>query len=137
VDKLKAEGPQILRWMIEGCLEWQRVGLGVPPTVREASGDYFHSQDSVAHWLDDCAERKQLAFTLTRDLFPSWKAWAEERGIDAGSAKAFAMGLQERGWTYKKTKDGGGFKDLALKPKPTAQTDEPLEAAPEEPEIEL
>ena len=30
-QKLKAEWPAILRWMIDGCLEWQRVGLSRPP----------------------------------------------------------------------------------------------------------
>jgi putative DNA primase/helicase len=40
IDKLKTEAPQILRWMIDGCLDWQENGLGVPPTVREASSDY-------------------------------------------------------------------------------------------------
>ena len=29
-EKLKAEWPGILRWMIDGCLEWQRDGLGTP-----------------------------------------------------------------------------------------------------------
>jgi putative DNA primase/helicase len=26
-DKLKPEWPGILQWMIDGCLEWQRIGL--------------------------------------------------------------------------------------------------------------
>jgi putative DNA primase/helicase len=28
-DKLKTEWPEILRWMVDGCLAWQRVGLAV------------------------------------------------------------------------------------------------------------
>ena len=32
-EKLKAEWPAILRWCLEGCLEWQRVGLA-PPALR-------------------------------------------------------------------------------------------------------
>ena len=33
-EKLKAEWPAILRWCIEGCLEWQRIGLAPPGVVR-------------------------------------------------------------------------------------------------------
>jgi putative DNA primase/helicase len=29
-DKLRAEWPAILAWAIEGCLEWQRIGLALP-----------------------------------------------------------------------------------------------------------
>ena len=34
-DKLKAEWPGILRWIIEGCLAWQRQGLFAPAAVRD------------------------------------------------------------------------------------------------------
>ncbi len=44
-EKLKPEYPAILRWMIDGCIDWQANGLGDPDAVREASNDYFHSQE--------------------------------------------------------------------------------------------
>ena len=33
--KLEAEWPAILRWMIDGCLDWQKNGLVRPPVVIE------------------------------------------------------------------------------------------------------
>ena len=44
-EKLKAEGPAILRWMVDGCLEWQCDGLMVPDKVRAATDDYLADQD--------------------------------------------------------------------------------------------
>src|SRR5215217_4308824 len=44
-DKLIAEAPAILRWMIEGCLAWQKEGLKPPQSVREASEDYLSAED--------------------------------------------------------------------------------------------
>jgi putative DNA primase/helicase len=38
--KLRAERPDILHWMIRGCLEWQRIGLNPPAVVLEASKEY-------------------------------------------------------------------------------------------------
>jgi putative DNA primase/helicase len=32
-EKLKAEWPAILSWLIRGCLEWQRIGLAPPAVV--------------------------------------------------------------------------------------------------------
>ena len=42
------------------------------------------------------------------------------------------MAFKDRGLTYKKTKDGGGFKDLVLKAQPTAQREVPSECSAEQ-----
>jgi putative DNA primase/helicase len=36
-EKLKAEWPGILAWAINGCLEWQRIGLAPPAASRSSS----------------------------------------------------------------------------------------------------
>jgi putative DNA primase/helicase len=137
-EKLKPEYPAILRWMIDGCIDWQANGLADPDAVREASNDYFHSQDSVAHWIDDRTERRTLAFTLTADLFADWESWCAERDVDeVGTKTAFTKALQERGLTYKKGEKGGGFKELVLKLKPRRGSMSRSSQAPEEPEIEF
>jgi putative DNA primase/helicase len=41
--KLKREAPGLLRWALQGCLDWQRDGLQEPVSVRE----------SVASWRSD------------------------------------------------------------------------------------
>jgi putative DNA primase/helicase len=122
-EKLKREGPEILRWMIDGGIAWRKKGLGIPPAVSDASNDYFHSQDTLSHWIDDRTDRQALAFSLTANLFPDWEAWAKERDIEeVGSKTTFTKALQEHGLTYKKTNEGGGFKNLILKPKHEATT---------------
>ena len=47
--KLVAEHPAILRWMVDGCLEWQRDGLGIPGCVRAASDEYFASRTPLSN----------------------------------------------------------------------------------------
>lgn len=42
--KLKAEWSGILRWAVDGCIDWQRDGLGDPPEMREAAGEYREEQ---------------------------------------------------------------------------------------------
>jgi hypothetical protein len=101
--KLREEWPQILVWQIKGCLDWQSGGLRVPESVRDASADYFHEQDHVAHWLDERTERKAKAFTAAAALFADYEAWLFDlMGEDGepGKQKAFTLALQERGLIY-------------------------------------
>ena len=50
-EKLKAEWPGILTWMIEGCLDWQQNGLRPPASVRAATDAYLDGEDTLAAWL--------------------------------------------------------------------------------------
>jgi putative DNA primase/helicase len=50
-----SEWPGILRWAIEGCLEYQRRGLDQPPAVRDATKEYLETQDAIASWLEESA----------------------------------------------------------------------------------
>jgi len=40
-EKLLSERDGILAWAMEGCLEWQRVGLKPPAAVSSATDAYF------------------------------------------------------------------------------------------------
>jgi putative DNA primase/helicase len=115
--KLKTEWPAILRWMIDGCMEWQQIGLAPPKIVTDATDEYFEDQDVIKQWLEDCTEDGgPFAFTKTSELFASWKQWADSRHVVAGSAIALSDSLVDRGFTRKKgTKGARGFKGLVLK----------------------
>ena len=50
-----AEAPAILRWAIDGCVDWQANGFTIPECVRVATDEYFEDQDEVGAWLEaDC-----------------------------------------------------------------------------------
>jgi putative DNA primase/helicase len=55
-EKLKTEWPAILRWMIEGCLDWQANQLMRPQSVLSATSDYFGEQDMIGHWLEEACD---------------------------------------------------------------------------------
>ncbi len=114
--RLVPEYPAILRWMLDGCLEWQREGLAVPERVRRASDDYFANQDTLEQWIDDCLDTHDpRAFTTSRVLFTSWKVWAEARNMRPGTEKAFVEDLAERGYQQHRMGYGRGFKGIALR----------------------
>jgi putative DNA primase/helicase len=50
-EKLRAEWPGILAWMIEGCLAWQESGLNPPAAVLTATAAYLEAEECL-HRLD-------------------------------------------------------------------------------------
>jgi putative DNA primase/helicase len=94
--KLKAEYPCILRWMIEGCWAWQRIGLKPPPKVLAATEAYLLDEDTVGAWITEKCWTGQQYFGTLVDLFPSWKAWAEATGERPGQRKELAKALDAR-----------------------------------------
>jgi putative DNA primase/helicase len=105
--KLMAERRAVLRWCIDGCLQWQQMGLAPPQTVRAATDGYFEDHDTLQLWLDECThDGGQHAFTRTADLFSSWKTWCEERNLESASAQILSEALVDRG--FEKGRDNAG-----------------------------
>jgi putative DNA primase/helicase len=116
-NKLKAERPAILRWMLDGCLEWQRIGLAPPKIVTVATEEYFDDQDTLKQWVDDCTEDGgPYAFMTVKQIFMSWKHWCDERNIQPGTSRSLSDALADRGYDRKRGQGGvRGFKSFALK----------------------
>lgn len=114
-EKLKAEWPAILQWMIDGCLDWQRDGLVPPEAVKAATTEYLNAEDTLAAWIADCCERKPSAFEATVDLYASYTGWCERTGEFAGARKHFREKLMLQGFVEKNTNIARGFAGLRLR----------------------
>jgi putative DNA primase/helicase len=79
-EKLRAEWPGILSWMIQGCLEWQASGLQPPEVVKAATASYLEAEDGIATWIDECCQCDPQAWESRADLFASWAGWAKNAG---------------------------------------------------------
>jgi len=113
-EKLKAEWPGILQWMIEGCLQWQESGLAAPAAVTEATKSYLESEDAIGNWIEDCCSQDAQAETLLKRLFESYKSWAEANEEFVISNKKFASALEDRGVKSRKTERGKAVRGLGL-----------------------
>lgn len=119
-EKLKPEWPAILRWMIEGCLDWQKNGLVRPDSVIAATAAYFDAQDLLGQWLEeecDAEPGNPYKIETTGVLFESWSGFADRAGERAGSKKSFSEQLQRRG--FEAGKGTGGvrlFRGLRMRP---------------------
>jgi putative DNA primase/helicase len=116
-EKLKDEYPAILRWMIEGCLDWQKHGLFLPDVIKQATDDYFDDEDVLGQWISEKCQLGSGLVTGATALYQSWKEFAEANGEHPGSAKSFADKLKQQGF---KSKKSGGTKYLGIGLNPTS-----------------
>ena len=108
--KLEDEWPAVLRWAINGCLEWQRIGLAPPKAVTDATAEYFAAEDAFGQWLeDDCDVRAgdMKLWDRTGDLFDTWSKYAGKSGIEPGNKKGFNELMTNRGFIASRKEDAG------------------------------
>jgi len=105
---LRDEYGQILQWAIDGCLDWQKNGLIVPPRVKAETAQYFLSQNIFATWIEDRCEVDRTLSATNAELFSSWKTFAEAAGEHPGSAKLLHEELVGAG--FKPVKDTAGIR---------------------------
>ena len=119
-QKLLAEAPAILRWMIDGCIDWQANGLRRPPIVVDATAEYFSAQDMLAQWIEDECDAEpgnDWKRATSADLFASWSAYAKRAGEAPQSRKVFSDALAKKGFVN--SRGSGGvrtYQGIRLKP---------------------
>lgn len=125
-EKLKAEWPAILRWMAEGCMDWQQNGLCRPKVVVEATAEYFETQDTFGQWLNERCVLDPQRSTKPSDLLKDFQEWCRENGEDISDNKRL-RGMLERttGIRYVRKRLGGTqvplVMGISLLPKPQSQ----------------
>lgn len=100
--KLRAELPGILRWAVEGCLEWRRDGLRPPAAVLAATQAYRSGEDVLAAFLEERCATAPAGRVVASALYAVFRAWADQNGERVVTARAFYDALEERGFERKK-----------------------------------
>jgi hypothetical protein len=119
-EKLRGELPGVFTWIVQGCLEWQEHGLGVPESVAAATEQYRAEMDTLAAFLEDrCIVQKDLVAPAT-PLYKAYRFWCDDAGEKPETQKMFGMRLRERGFTNAKItsgphKDRKGWFGIGLK----------------------
>jgi putative DNA primase/helicase len=113
-DKLVAEYPGILAWMIFGCREWRKIGLAPPSAVRSATDAYLESEDKMKLWMEDCCLLGPNYWTANRLLFRIYKEWCEASGERVVSMRKFSDDLDAAGFKREKQNHERGFAGLTI-----------------------
>jgi putative DNA primase/helicase len=102
--KLEPEWPGILRWMIDGCLMWQKDGLKPPAAVKDATDSYLTGQDDLQRFIEDACMTGANESDTSAHLWDGWTDWAEDSREFVGSQRRFGDRLENKG--YKRDREG-------------------------------
>lgn len=91
-----AEGPAILRWMVEGLLDWlQTRQLFIASAVAEATAEYFEDEDAIGEFLRTQCVVEAGARIGRKHLFSAWEDYARQQKRPTGSPKALSAKVQK------------------------------------------
>ena len=104
----------VLAWAVQGCLDWQKHGLGIPQRVRDYTDAYRADNDPIAAWLTDNTEPDKASFTGTAALRHSYEQWCTNNGEQPTGPKAFSQALTAKGYIPHRTKTTRGYFGLRV-----------------------
>ncbi|WFM71823.1 phage/plasmid primase, P4 family [Halomonas sp. CKK8] len=113
-EKLRDELPGILAWAVRGCIEWQRIGLCPPNSVKTAVDEYRAEMDTLGEFITDCCLTRVGAQAKAKDLYAGYQAWCGSNGYSPVSAKLFGTSLSGRGYPKKRTSSGNAYQGIGL-----------------------
>lgn len=94
--KLKRELPAIMRWCVDGFLEWQRIGLSEPAIIKEQRDEYRVEMDSIAMFIEECCDVNPLQKIKASELFNAYDQWAKENHQHIMSSTKFGREMAKR-----------------------------------------
>lgn len=112
LEKLKAEAPAIMAWMVRGAVKWYADGLAIPERVRGAVDAYLADHDDLALWMAECCDRTGEA--KASELYASFTRWKQNCGEHAPSMKVWAQRLQAVPGITRRMSNGVRYTGLSL-----------------------
>lgn len=93
LEKLHAEAPAVLAWIIRGAVRWYAEGMAIPASVAAASAEYLSENDDLAAWLDERCVRQPSAQGKSSDLYADFSTWTKARGQHVPAMRTWAERL--------------------------------------------
>jgi putative DNA primase/helicase len=113
-ETLVSEWPGIMQWAVQGCADWQQLGLAPPERVQHATADYLGEQDTIGDWVDFAIRRQTDCKATSDELFGSYRRFIEGRGETAGNIKDFIADFKAQGFVKKRGSEGWRWHGIRL-----------------------
>src|SRR5438067_2153597 len=112
VEKLLGELSGILNWAIQGCLEWQWVGLGSSSVVETATLEYRLESDQLGRFLKERCTNGPKERASGKELYQAYVDWCATNAAKPESNNVFAKALAERGINKKRGRTGTMYQGI-------------------------
>ena len=107
--KLRAESPGILAWLVQGCLEYQRVGLQPPNIVLAATQQYMDSEDVILQFIQDRCTKGDALLAPAGKAWAAWTEWCGEQGRRTWKQQTFKERMEAHGFEHVRGQGGAHF----------------------------
>ena len=114
IHKLRLELSPILSWAVEGCLAWQREGLGVPDCVKSATDEYRHEMDTIGQFCDEYIQTEYGSKISASDLYDIYCHWVDENHEYKMSNTKFGKEIVKKFPEKVRTTDGYFYRNLKI-----------------------
>jgi len=120
-QKLQAELPGIIKWMLEGLQEYRGIGLKEPEIVKAATAEYQEEQDILGEWIRERCDKGP--WEESTELYINYHSWSLDRQETPMSPRKFGIEMGDR---YKRERNSAtgkkGYKGIRLKDSKTFDT---------------
>lgn len=110
-EKLKAEYPQILCWLVQGAIRFLQEGLNIPDYIEAAAEEYRKDKDILGTFLNEfCTtedfpafrsnQKQEPAEILSTELYGAFAQWCLESNLRPYSAIVFKQRMLAKGFDY-------------------------------------
>jgi putative DNA primase/helicase len=130
---IRDHGPALLAWIAAGAAAYHDGGLREPSSVKAATAEYAHDQDSVARFVEECCrigggDHVTTRVTRVRDAY---ETWCHAEGAKPVTAKKFGMDLERKHSVVRIRKNNARmYSNIALMVEENASPDASPDASP-------
>lgn len=111
-QKLLDESSGILNWCLEGCLKWQKEGLGESKIIKMATAEYRDEMDVLSMFIQEALNVDPEEMATKSEVYKMYQWWAERQGMKRPYTKNTVINmLAERGFKNGKHKKSGPYRD--------------------------
>lgn len=96
-ERLSAERPGILNWMLAGLKMWIKSGLGTAASVADATAAYREEMDPLAGFFSECVAVDPAARVAAGEFYEAYVAFATLLGEEPLVKRKFARFMSARG----------------------------------------
>ena len=107
-------GAAILAWAVNGCLEWQKIGLQIPKSVRDYTEQYKEEMNPLKEFLEECCLLQSESEELKSTLRKSYAEWCENLKETPIGQKEFPKIIKALGVTEHRTGEKRFWKGIKL-----------------------
>ncbi|WP_144528758.1 phage/plasmid primase, P4 family [Peribacillus simplex] len=100
--KLKNEMQGILRWAVEGCIEWQQKKLGESSAVKQATNEYREDMDILGPYFEENLVIHPSAKVEAKKLYEHYKKWCYSNDEMELKNRTFYRQMETRGYKKKR-----------------------------------